>query len=140
MTDPFAAPTPGQQPAAAPPPLYGAPLAAPRNGFGTAGLVLGILSILACLLVVPAVLGIIFGSVGRRRAKRGEATNGGVALAGIICGSVGLALGVALITGLVLFFSSDSGRHYRDCLDAAANNTAAQQVCQDRLQHDLIGG
>lgn len=140
MTDPFASPAPGREPSVAAPPLYGAPLAGTRNGLGVASLVLGILSIVPlALLLLPAVLAITFGVVGRRRVRRGEASNGGAALAGIICGSVGLVLGIAGITLLALFFSSNAGQSYRDCLDAAANNTQAQQVCQTRLQDDILG-
>ncbi|MEV6174003.1 hypothetical protein AB0L99_38035 [Streptomyces sp. NPDC051954] len=73
---------------------------APANGMGTAGLVLGILAaVVFCLWPVAIVLGIlavIFGALGRGKARRGEATNPGQALGGIICGAVGivLALGV----------------------------------------------
>ena len=150
MTDPFASPVPGEPSAAASPPpssaplygapLYGAPLVTTRNGLGTAALVLGILGIIPfTLLLLPAVLGIVFGIVGRRRAKRGEATNGGTALAGIICGSVGLVLGLLAITALVLFATSDSGKRLQDCLNAADNNVQLQQVCKDRFSNDLLG-
>jgi hypothetical protein len=82
---------------------------APRNGLGTAGLVLGIVSaVVFCLwplALVVGVLGVVFGVVGRRRAGRGEATNGGQALAGIICGAVGILLSAAMI--VVFFFVPD---------------------------------
>ncbi|MCT7355419.1 hypothetical protein N4P33_25145 [Streptomyces sp. 15-116A] len=70
----------------------------PSNGLGVAGLVLGIISAagfcLWPLAIVLGVLGVIFGSVGRAKVTRGEATNPGQALAGIICGAVGLVLGI----------------------------------------------
>jgi hypothetical protein len=70
----------------------------PNNGLGTAGLVLGIISAAVFCLwpvaIVVGVLAVIFGSVGRAKVSRGEATNGGQALAGIICGAVGILLGV----------------------------------------------
>ncbi|MFF9201268.1 hypothetical protein ACF1AE_05475 [Streptomyces sp. NPDC014986] len=71
---------------------------APSNGPGVTALVLGIISAAVfCvwpLAVLLGVLAMIFGGVGRARAGRGEATNAGQALAGIICGAVGSALGV----------------------------------------------
>ncbi|MFI9625781.1 DUF4190 domain-containing protein [Streptomyces sp. NPDC052042] len=78
----------------------------PVNGMGTAAMVLGILSLcLFCLYGVPSivlgVLALIFGILGRKRARRGEADNGGQALAGIITGSVGIALGTAVIAFFV---------------------------------------
>ncbi|GGW70116.1 DUF4190 domain-containing protein [Streptomyces griseoloalbus] len=70
----------------------------PSNGMGVTGLVLGIISAAVfCIWPVAILLGVlavIFGAIGRGKATRGEATNGGQALAGIICGAVGSALGV----------------------------------------------
>ncbi|MFJ5558492.1 DUF4190 domain-containing protein [Streptomyces sp. NPDC093250] len=51
-----------------------------------------------CLWPVATLLGVlalIFGGIGRSKAHRGEATNAGQAMAGIICGAVGIALGIA---------------------------------------------
>lgn len=74
----------------------------PANGLGIAAMVLGILSIcLFCFYgiasVVLGILALIFGILGRKRAQRGEATNGGQALAGIITGAVGVLIGVVII-------------------------------------------
>jgi uncharacterized membrane protein len=78
---------------------------APSNGLGTAGLVLGIIAAVGfCFWPVSLICGIlavIFGAVGRGKARRDEATNSGQALAGIICGAVGIALAIAFF---VLFW------------------------------------
>ncbi|MEV6766511.1 DUF4190 domain-containing protein [Streptomyces sp. NPDC051105] len=78
----------------------------PNNGLGTASLVTGIISVVGfCawpVALVMGVLAIVFGSIGRARVGRGEATNGGQALAGIICGSAGLLLAVGFIVLLVV--------------------------------------
>jgi hypothetical protein len=78
----------------------------PDNGLGTASLVTGIISAIgfcvAPVALVMGVLAIVFGSIGRARVGRGEATNGGQALAGIICGSAGLVLAAGFITLLAL--------------------------------------
>ncbi len=149
MTDPFAPPgsTPPERPPgdpyappASPPmygaPVYGAPSGAPgaaRNGFGTTALVLGILAVLTSLTVVLGVifglLAIVFGFLGRRRARRQEATNGGMALAGMLIGAAGLAIGVLIVAA---FLGSDRGRAYLDCMGEAFTNEEAQ-VCQDQL-------
>ncbi|CAL9424055.1 DUF4190 domain-containing protein [Streptomyces pilosus] len=101
---------PGGGYGAAPAPAYPgwagtAPL--PSNGLGVTGLVLGIISaVVFCLWPVAILLGVlavIFGGIGRGKALRGEATNGGQALAGIICGSVGIALGIAF--GVLVLFT-----------------------------------
>ncbi|MCX5268010.1 DUF4190 domain-containing protein [Streptomyces sp. NBC_00199] len=75
-----------------------------NNGTGVAGLVLGILAaVVFCLwplAIVFGILGVVFGAIGRGKARRGEASNPGQALAGIICGAVGLvlAVGVGVLT------------------------------------------
>ncbi|MEU4928395.1 DUF4190 domain-containing protein [Streptomyces yokosukanensis] len=73
----------------------------PSNGMGTASLVLGILAAVCFLLwpvaLVLGVLAIIFGALGRGKAGRGEATNPGMALAGLICGGAGIVLAVGFI-------------------------------------------
>ena len=78
----------------------------PNNGLGTASLVTGIISAVGFCLwplaLVMGVLAIVFGAIGRGRVRRGEATNGGQALAGIICGSAGLFLAVAFIVLIVV--------------------------------------
>jgi hypothetical protein len=83
---------PGAGPAAgwgAPPyvPVYGYP----KNGLGVWSLVLGIVA-LVCFGPIAGIPAIITGVLGRKAATRGEANNGGLALAGIILGAVGSAL------------------------------------------------
>jgi hypothetical protein len=76
----------------------------PSNGMGTAALVCGILATVGFVLwpvaLVLGILAIVFGAIGRGKAKRGEANNPGTALAGLICG----AAGVVLALGLVAYF------------------------------------
>ncbi|GHJ94415.1 hypothetical protein SNE510_39340 [Streptomyces sp. NE5-10] len=100
---------------AAGPGAYGYPPAYPSpygpvpgqyNGMGTAGMVLGIIG--TCLFwfygvpsIVLGVLALIFGILGRKRAHRGEASNGGAATAGIVLGIVSAVLGAAVIALVV---------------------------------------
>ncbi len=87
------------------------PAPAPRDGLGTAALVLGITGAVAAVSCFGAVLGLplgalalVFGIAGRRRAGRAEATNAGQALAGAILGAVAIVVSVAMIVLLVLTF------------------------------------
>ena len=77
-------------------PAY-APAAAPGSGLATASLILGIIALLAWLLPLLgfpiAVLGIIFGVMGRRGPKKGMATGG------LVCSAIGL--GLTLINGIL---------------------------------------
>ena len=114
---PYGAPgygAPGYDPAAYSPPPYGQPPYAaggygspypfatpPRNGMGTAGLVLGIIGVVLCwspLGIILGILAVIFGGVGLARAKRGEATNRGPAMAGLVLGIVALVVLVVLLS------------------------------------------
>lgn len=114
-----------QGPYGAPPPPP-APQAA-RNGLGTAALVLGIIGALSGIpmilfwLAAPlGILAVIFGFVGRSRVKKGQATNKGVALTGLITGVIAIILSVV---GL--------------CVTVFAVNEAADEV---QKQVDQISG
>lgn len=78
-----------------------APVLAPANGLGTTGMVLGIVGAALCLVpVVGFVLGLlatVFGGVGLGKANRGEATNKGMAVAGLVLGIITMAVWPVLI-------------------------------------------
>lgn len=147
--DPFA-PAPGPQPPAlpygTPPPPYGAPApyGAPvtggrSNGLGTAALVLGIIAIIPCsyLFLIPAVLALVFGVIGRRRVKRHQATNGGAALTGVILGSLALIPGIAFWA--IVLTNVPAIQHYDDCIKAAGSDQTATDACTRRAVHDIFG-
>jgi hypothetical protein len=82
------------------------------NALGIVSLVLGILSIpLGCcsffglVLPIPA---IVCGVLGIRKASQGQANNKGLAIAGLICGCVGLMISLTLITLSVVGAIADS--------------------------------
>ena len=74
-----------------------------------AAMVCGIAGFTCCF--VPSILGIIFGFVARSRIKKsnGALTGSGMALAGIICGFVGVGIFVAYVAVATISgaFSSD---------------------------------
>lgn len=77
----------------------------PANGYGVAALVLGILSVVIfCawgLGIILGTLALIFGILGRKRANRGEANNGGMALAGIILGPIGIVVSITFLSLMI---------------------------------------
>ncbi|MCZ4121891.1 DUF4190 domain-containing protein [Streptomyces sp. H39-S7] len=120
---------------------YGQPAGGPaRNGFGIAALVLGILSVLMFWLwfaAIPmAVIAIVLGILGRRRANRGEATNKGMATAGTVLGAVSIVLLAVLMAAGVAILNSDSGKDLQSCLDKAQTQSQKQQ-CQQDFSDDL---
>ena len=85
-----------------PPPYYAPPQpVTPKNGLGIAALVLAVVGLLSVATVfAPIILGVIavvIGAVGRGRAKRGIANNGGIAIAGIVLGGLAIVVGLAFI-------------------------------------------
>lgn len=113
-----------------------------RNGLGVAALVLGILSILGIATVLAGVvlgiLAIVLGAMGRARARRGEATNGGAALAGIVTGAVGLVLSVLIVAaGVGFFFTHKTAIHnYTTCINRA-QTVQARTACAQRFRHQV---
>jgi len=98
-----------------------------RNGMGVAALVLGILGVLTAVFLVGGLLGvvaIICGAVGVGRVNRGEATNRGMAITGIVLGVI-----AALITVGALVFGSMFSDEIQDL--NACNNQATTQAERD---------
>ncbi len=120
---------------------YGAPTAQRRNGFGVAALVLGITSIVPGLFYLGLVLGplaIIFGVLGRKRARRQEADNGGMALAGIITGVIGLILAAAVTIAVIAVYNNGHFRSYRDCVNQATSQQERAD-CARQFSHSFTG-
>jgi hypothetical protein len=88
-----------------------APPVSPSSGMAIASMILGILSLpllsAYCFGVLCAIVAIVLGHVARGKAARNEAGGAGMALAGLICGYVSLALVLALVIlfGAVLLAS-----------------------------------
>lgn len=80
-----------------------------KNSFGTAALVLGIAGLLGGVVIplvwLLSVAAIVFGSLGLKRAARGDATNATVARWGFWLGIGGTSLFVVL-TILVLYLAA----------------------------------
>ena len=100
---------------------------APKNGMGTAALVMGILAIVLAFIPILgfaswplAILGIIFGAVGVRRVAKRRATNKGVAVSGLVLSVIGLILVIistvryvsALNAGVQSVNNSLNGEHH----------------------------
>ncbi|MBW0015366.1 DUF4190 domain-containing protein [Mycobacterium sp.] len=72
----------------------------PRNEFGVASLILGLVALISCWLMIGVPLGIaavITGDIGRRRVQRGSASNPRTATAGIVLGVVAIVAGLTAI-------------------------------------------
>ncbi|CAN5251915.1 hypothetical protein BH24ACT10_BH24ACT10_01640 [soil metagenome] len=132
------APAYGQQP-------YGQPAyetgrqGPPRNGLGIAALVLGVLGLLTSWLVVGGLLGIVaivLGFIGRGRAKRGEATNGGMALAGIITGALAVLVAALVVVGAVALFNTGEFGSYTECIQQSEGQSELEE-CNTEFQDSV---
>lgn len=139
------APGYGYPPPQAAPPPYGAPYGYPgqpgpmSNGFGTASLVLGILGVVLFWFpvvgLVLAVLALVFAVLGRRKVSRHQASNGGMAIAGLVLGILG-TIGSLIVTVYVLTHAKQIS-DYSDCIQSAGDDPYAKQICIDRYRDDV---
>jgi hypothetical protein len=127
-----------------PPPTWPGPPARPRNGFGTAALVTGIIGLVLAVLVIGLPFGVaavVLGVIGLRLAGRGEATNRGVAIGGIVTGILAIAFSGLLFAAGVAFFveNEDEIDNLTECLDEAATEQEAED-CAEEFERDVEPG
>jgi hypothetical protein len=122
---------------------YGAPHAPARNGLGIAALVLGLLALLLSWTVLGGVifgaLALIFGLLGQARAKRGESTNGGMSVAGVVLGIIGLLIAIGLVVLGVSVLNSPMGQSYQQCVQQSGGDRAQIQQCASQFGRELQG-
>ncbi|TRW83299.1 DUF4190 domain-containing protein [Mycolicibacterium sp. 018/SC-01/001] len=134
-----------------PPPQYGGypgyegyggypgppPASAPKNGLGTTALILAIIGLVLCWSIAGGVVlglaAVIIGFIARGRVKRGEATNGGVAIAGIVLGAVAIIAALVFIPIYIGLFDQVGGTDYVECLSRAGNDDSAVSQCVDEF-------
>jgi hypothetical protein len=128
---PGAYPPPPQQPYAG----YAPPPTGPKNGLGIASLVIAIIALLSVFGgIVLGVVAVILGFLGWGRAKRGEANNGGVAVAGIVLGFLSIIEAIVMIALAFWGFQEVGGTDYLDCLGRAGSDQQAVEQCAEQFQ------
>lgn len=136
---------PGQGPYPPPPPQpyagYGPPPIGPRNGLGITALTLAVVGLLFSWTIAGGIIlglvALIIGFAARGRVKRGEATNGGLALSGIVLGALAIVLGLVFIPVWIGFFSQLGVGDYVDCMQKAGNDRAAQLQCENNMRDKI---
>jgi len=115
--------------------------ATPRNGLGIAALVVGVIGLLGSISVVGGVVlgiaAVIMGLVARGRARRGESTNGGVALGGVVVGVLAIIAGLAFVAFWVGLFNEVGAGDYFDCLQQAGQDRTMVQGCSERFRESV---
>lgn len=134
---------PGGYPPPPPQPYagYTPPPAGPRNGLGVAALVVAIVGLVSSFTVaggvVLGIVAVIIGFAARGRVKRGEADNGGIALAGVILGFVAIIVGLIFIVVYVNAFKDTGIGDYFDCLSKAGPDQTAQRLCENQFRQSV---
>jgi hypothetical protein len=133
-------PYPGSYPPPPPQPYAGytqQPIA-PKNGLGIGALVVAIVGLVFCWTVVGGVvlgvIAVVIGFVARGRVKRGQATNGGVAIAGIVLGFLAIIVSLVFIPIWFSFYEGMGGSDYFDCVSKAGNDPQAIEQCVDQFR------
>jgi hypothetical protein len=80
------------------------PRSMPTNGFAITSMVMGILGFIV-LYGLGSILALVFGYIAKSQIKNSPTPQegNGLATAGIVMGWIGIALGILLIAGLILF-------------------------------------
>jgi hypothetical protein len=105
---------------------------------GVVSLVLAVLVIFFPLAALLGVVAGVLGLVGMRRASRGEATNSGQAVAGLVTGVLGLIIAITIGVRLGTFINDHQGdfRRFWTCITSAPTE-GEQEDCGRQLADDL---
>jgi hypothetical protein len=131
-----------------PPPPYPGNAAAParpRNGLGTAALMLALAALVFCWTVLGGIaLGlsaVVLGFAGRAKAARGEADNGVIASAGIALGALAVVVGIVFVPIWAGVFTDAGFGDYVGCMREAGTDRDAQVRCEhtfrDKVEQDF---
>ena len=108
---------------------------------GIAALIIAIVALLSVWTIIGGIIlgvvALILGFVGRGRVNRREATNGGVAIAGIVLGALAIVISLVFIPIWLSVFNAVGGRDYVDCLSRAGTDENAIQQCANQFRNRI---
>lgn len=101
---------------------------------------LALMALLPPLGLVAALLGVGFGCVGRARVARGEASNRGQAVIGLVCAAVGVAVSGTLVVSEAIYLAGHPAlvRSLSGCVKRAGT-AQARNACVQRLTKTIEG-
>jgi hypothetical protein len=101
---------------------------------GIVGLLLALSVILSFVGGPLGIVAVVLGIIGVRRVGRGEATNRGMAITGIVTGAIAVAVAAAAIA--LIISSADEIEDLGDCLEDA-NTEQERDDCANRFEDEL---
>jgi len=114
---------------------------APRNGLGVAALVIGILALVGAFTVAGGIIlgtvAVVLGFLGRGRVRRGEANNGGTAMAGIVLGVLAVVASLVAVAFWVGIFNEVGAGDYFECLQQAGQDRTKVQECAETFRQSV---
>lgn len=117
------------------------PQVGPRNGLGSAALIMAMLALVFSWSIIGGIVGgliaVVLGFAGRGRAGRGDADNGAIANAGIGLGALAVVVGVAFIPIWIGFLSEAGIGDYVDCMQKAGTDRPAQVQCENSFREQV---
>ncbi|WP_227979027.1 DUF4190 domain-containing protein [Nocardia spumae] len=116
------------------PPGQGAWEEPKSKGLAITALVLGIIALLSCWTVLGGILfgllALIFGIIATVKSRRGTAGGGGMAIAGLVLGLLGLIAAIVIAAIGVSFFVNNGGKDFLDCVNKANGDQSKIDQCQ----------
>ncbi|MGH3630909.1 MAG: hypothetical protein ACRDRL_26130 [Sciscionella sp.] len=120
----------------------------PRNGYGVAAAVFGVLAIALSWTfyggLLFGVLGLAAAIIGLLRCRRGVASNRTLSLAGLILAVLGLAatilLNIALTAVVRGSLDTPAGKTYQRCMASAGHDHGAQARCLGQFRAAIGNG
>ncbi|MGH9072356.1 MAG: hypothetical protein ACRDX8_14620 [Acidimicrobiales bacterium] len=87
-----------------------------------------------------ALLAVVFGVIGRARGRRGQASNRGQVLAGLLCGGIALAVSAAFVITEAVYVANHPAliHNLSDCA-AKARASKASSACLQRITKAIQG-
>jgi hypothetical protein len=104
--------------------------------FAVVALVCAIAAVWTCF--VGSILGIVFGHIARARIERSGDQGGGMALAGVIVGYVGLGVGVLAVAAVIALAVASSGGDARHEARALAQRIDAVALARGTSPRDAL--
>ncbi|MEU6568879.1 MULTISPECIES: DUF4190 domain-containing protein [Streptomyces] len=110
------------------------------NPMAVAALVLGILAVLLFWTVVGGallgLLALIFGIIGARKARGGQAPRRVMSIVGAVLGALGLVASVVIIAIGASILNSDEFKDFDDCVQHA-DSQSERDACADDFEQDV---